>query len=146
MPCSISFRSKALRCKASVSTFFVMTSNSARCHETLGSRTWKFTLSHWCDLLMVAVLRPAAQPDSLCELPSYTASSRFVPHAHQCRSAAGQFPAIPSDNRELEIDNTNTPADLPAQALSDTAEFHSKFMEQGGSSLYPSLAWRVTRP
>jgi hypothetical protein len=50
--------------------------------------------------------------------------------------AVGQHPAIPRTNRDL--DSTF------AQAIANTAGFHFAFIEQGGSSLYPSLAQRVT--
>lgn len=53
--------------------------------------------------------------------------------------AAGQFPAIPRDDSDL------TPGDH-IQAIGNTAGFHFAFIEQGGSSLYPSLAQRVTDP
>ncbi len=49
----------------------------------------------------------------------------------------GQFPAIPRDDNDL------APADH-IQAIANTAAFHFAFIEQGGSSLYPSLAQRVT--
>ncbi len=51
--------------------------------------------------------------------------------------AAGQFPAIPRDDNDL----------MPhahIQAIANTAGFHFCFIEQGGTSLYPSLAQRVT--
>ena len=51
---------------------------------------------------------------------------------------AGQFPAIPRSNDDL----TN-PVHL--QAIANTAGFHFAMIEQGGTSLYPSLAQRVTR-
>jgi hypothetical protein len=51
---------------------------------------------------------------------------------------AGQFPAIPRD------DNDAAPDDH-IQAIANTAGFHFAFIEQGGTSLYPSLAQRVTR-
>ncbi len=51
----------------------------------------------------------------------------------------GQFPAIPRDN------NDTSPNDH-IQAIVNTAGFHFAFIEQGGSSLYPSLAQRVTNP
>ena len=50
--------------------------------------------------------------------------------------AAGQFPAIPRNDGDL------APADH-LQAIANTAGFHFAFIEQGGSSLYPSLAQRV---
>jgi len=51
--------------------------------------------------------------------------------------AAGQFPAIPRTDADL------TPPDH-LQAVANTAGFHFGFIEQGGTSLYPSLAQRVT--
>jgi len=53
--------------------------------------------------------------------------------------AAGQFPAIPRSNADL-----HPPRHL--QAIANTAGFHFGFIEQGGTSLYPSLAQRVTDP
>ena len=51
--------------------------------------------------------------------------------------AVGQHPAIPRTNKDLgSIAFT--------QAIANTAGFHFAFIEQGGSSLYPSLAQRVT--
>ncbi len=49
----------------------------------------------------------------------------------------GQFTAIPRKDADL------TPADH-IQAIANTAGFHFAFIEQGGTSLYPSLAQRVT--
>jgi hypothetical protein len=49
----------------------------------------------------------------------------------------GQFPAIPRNDGDL------TPPDH-LQAIANTAGFHFAFIEQGGTSLYPSLAQRVT--
>ena len=53
--------------------------------------------------------------------------------------SAGEFPAIPRSDRDLR------PADH-LQAIANTAGFHFAFIEQGGTSLYPSLAQRVTDP
>ena len=53
--------------------------------------------------------------------------------------STGKFPAIPRDNSDLG------PPDH-IQAIANTAGFHFGFIEQGGSSLYPSLAQRVTHP
>ncbi len=53
--------------------------------------------------------------------------------------AAGRFPAIPRSNDDL-----NQPDHL--QAIANTAGFHFCFIEQGGTSLYPQLAQRVTHP
>jgi hypothetical protein len=52
--------------------------------------------------------------------------------------AVGQHPAIPRSDDDL------TPPDH-LQAIANTAGFHFGFIEQGGTSLYPSLAQRVTR-
>jgi hypothetical protein len=49
---------------------------------------------------------------------------------------AGQFPAIPRSNDDLN-DDTHL------QAIANTAGFHFAMIEQGGTSLYPSLAQRV---
>jgi hypothetical protein len=51
--------------------------------------------------------------------------------------AKGQFPAIPRSDADL------APADH-IQAIANTAGFHFGTIEQGGTSLYPSLAQRVT--
>jgi len=48
----------------------------------------------------------------------------------------GQFPAIPRSDADL------SPGDH-IQAIANTAAFHFAFIEQGGTSLYPSLAQRV---
>ncbi len=49
----------------------------------------------------------------------------------------GKFPAIPRNDNDL------SPNDH-IQAIANTAGFHFAFIEQGGTSLYPSLAQRVT--
>ncbi len=49
----------------------------------------------------------------------------------------GQFPAIPRHNGDLAPANH-------LQAIANTAGFHFGFIEQGGSSLYPTLAQGVT--
>jgi hypothetical protein len=51
--------------------------------------------------------------------------------------SAGQFPAIPRNDGDL-----NPPDHL--QAIANTAGFHFAWVEQGGTSLYPSVAQRVT--
>jgi hypothetical protein len=51
--------------------------------------------------------------------------------------ATGEHPAIPRTNADL------APPDH-LQAIANTAGFHFAFIEQGGTSLYPSLAQRVT--
>ena len=50
--------------------------------------------------------------------------------------SAGQFPAIPRNDGDLAPANH-------LQAIANTAGFHFCFIEQGGTSLYPSLAQRV---
>jgi hypothetical protein len=52
---------------------------------------------------------------------------------------AGQFPAIPRANSDLKPDDHLT-------AIANTAGFHFATIEQGGTSLYPALAQRVTHP
>jgi len=51
----------------------------------------------------------------------------------------GQFPAIPRNDGDLAPNKH-------IQAIANTAGFHFGFIEQGGTSLYPSLAQRVTNP
>lgn len=50
---------------------------------------------------------------------------------------AGQFPAIPRTDADLKPDGH-------IQAIANTAAFHFASIEQGGTSLYPSLAQKVT--
>src|SRR6202521_1592607 len=52
---------------------------------------------------------------------------------------AGKFPAIPRTDADLAPDDH-------IQAIANTAGFHFGTIEQGGSSLYPSLAQRVKDP
>jgi hypothetical protein len=57
--------------------------------------------------------------------------------------AKGQHPAIPLNDGDLALDsNGNISNHL--QAIANTAGFHFAFIEQGGSSLYPALAPKVT--
>jgi hypothetical protein len=51
--------------------------------------------------------------------------------------AVGQHPAIPRNDDDTK-DSTHI------QAIANTAGFHFAFIEQGGTSLYPALAQRVT--
>ncbi len=53
--------------------------------------------------------------------------------------AAGKFPAIPRNDKDLHPKNH-------LQAIANTAGFHFGTIEQGGTSLYPSLAQRVSDP
>lgn len=57
-----------------------------------------------------------------------------VPSLH-----AGRHPGIPRSDADLTPKNH-------IQAIANTAAFHFGFIEQGGTSLYPSLAQRVTNP
>jgi hypothetical protein len=52
---------------------------------------------------------------------------------------AGMFPAIPRTDADLAPPNH-------LQAIANTAAFHFPSIEVGGTSLYPSLAQRVTNP
>jgi hypothetical protein len=57
--------------------------------------------------------------------------------------AKGPHPAIPLSDGDLGVDkNGNISNHL--QAIANTAGFHFAFIEQGGSSLYPALAQKVT--
>jgi len=51
----------------------------------------------------------------------------------------GKFPAIPRNDKDLEPEKH-------IQAIANTAGFHFGFIEVGGTSLYPSLAQRVSDP
>jgi Ferritin-like domain len=53
--------------------------------------------------------------------------------------AKGKFPAIPRNDKDLEPEKH-------IQAIANTAGFHFGFIEGGGTSLYPSLAQRVSDP
>jgi hypothetical protein len=71
------------------------------------------------------------------------AFDQAVPSLH-----AGQHPAIPTSDADLAGSqfNGNNPPTISnhLQAIANTAGFHFAFIEQGGSSLYPSLAQRVS--
>jgi hypothetical protein len=63
----------------------------------------------------------------------------------------GQHTAIPRSNADtkgstISADPNNNPQSITAhlQAIAFTAGFHFAFIEQGGSSLYPTLAQKVT--
>ncbi len=57
--------------------------------------------------------------------------------------AKGQHPAIPLNDGDLVLDNSGNISNH-LQAIANTAGFHFAFIEQGGSSLYPALAQKVT--
>lgn len=59
--------------------------------------------------------------------------------------AKGQHSAIPRSNADLIADpNQPSGVGIHTQAIAFTAGFHFAFIEQGGSSLYPALAQRVS--
>jgi hypothetical protein len=59
--------------------------------------------------------------------------------------AVGQHTAIPRTNADLSADpNQPGGVSIHTQAIANTAGFHFAFIEQGGSSLYPQLAQRVS--
>lgn len=57
--------------------------------------------------------------------------------------ARGQHPAIPLSDNDLVLNPDGTPSNH-LQAIANTAGFHFAFIEQGGTSLYPTLAQQVT--
>jgi Ferritin-like domain len=57
--------------------------------------------------------------------------------------AKGQHPAIPVNDGDLVVDGSGNISNH-LQAIANTAGFHFAFIEQGGSSLYPALAQKVT--
>jgi hypothetical protein len=57
--------------------------------------------------------------------------------------ASAPHPAIPLSNDDLVLNADGTPS-THLQAIASTAGFHFGFIEQGGSSLYPTLAQKVT--
>jgi len=69
--------------------------------------------------------------------PDLDPSFKFAPAVPSL--SMGQHPAIPRSDNDLTPKNH-------IQAIANTAGFHFGFIEQGGSSLYPSLAQRVSDP
>jgi hypothetical protein len=57
--------------------------------------------------------------------------------------AKGPHPAIPLSDADLGVDGSGNISNH-LQAIANTAGFHFAFIEQGGSSLYPALAQKVT--
>jgi hypothetical protein len=57
--------------------------------------------------------------------------------------AKGQHPAIPETDADLVLDSKGN-ISTHLQAIANTAGFHFGFIEQGGTSLYPTLAQKVT--
>jgi hypothetical protein len=56
----------------------------------------------------------------------------------------GKFPAIPRSDDDL-AGSTTTKISDHLQAIANTAGFHFATIEQGGNSLYPSMAQRATK-
>jgi hypothetical protein len=69
--------------------------------------------------------------------PDLDPNSRF-PQAVPSLSS-GRFPAIPRTDADLSPQGH-------IQAIANTAGFHFCFIEQGGTSLYPTLAQKVSHP
>src|SRR6266496_100606 len=104
-----------------------------------------------CRAVKLPVPRTSEGSLTSCSLPwtpvigRSTAAARrtqiLVTHSHQpfrvCKK--GKFPAIPRNDGDL------APA-KHIQAIANTAGFHFAFIEQGGTSLYPMLAQRVSHP
>jgi Ferritin-like domain len=57
--------------------------------------------------------------------------------------AKGPHPAIPVSDEDLLLDSMGNISNH-LQAIANTAGFHFAFIEQGGTSLYPALAQKVT--
>jgi hypothetical protein len=57
----------------------------------------------------------------------------------------GKFPAVPRNDGDVNP-SPSDPKGLHLQAIANTAGFHFSYIEQGGSSLYPTLAQEVTNP
>jgi hypothetical protein len=57
----------------------------------------------------------------------------------------GQHPAIPRTDADTAGSSIGNPTDH-LKAIAFTAGFHFAFIEQGGTSLYPALAQRVSNP
>jgi len=56
----------------------------------------------------------------------------------------GQFPAIPRSDADVDTTSPSATTMSHIQAIANTAAFHFAFIEQGGTSLYPALAQRVS--
>jgi hypothetical protein len=81
--------------------------------------------------------------------PDFDPNSPFVQAVPSLN--VGQHTAIPRSNADtkgstISADPNNNPQSITAhlQAIAFTAGFHFAFIEQGGSSLYPTLAPKVT--
>jgi Ferritin-like domain len=67
----------------------------------------------------------------------------FDPAVPTLSQPNGQFPAIPRDDTDTKGSKVKKPT-THLQAIANTAGFHFGFIEQGGTSLYPTLALQVT--
>src|SRR5216684_1935507 len=83
--------------------------------------------------------------------PDFDAAAKFIQATGNPDGTnslnGGRFTAIPrSDDDTAGSDPSNPPASISArlQAIAFTAGFHFAFIEQGGTSLYPTLAQKVT--
>ena len=81
--------------------------------------------------------------------PDFDAGAKFVQAVPDL--AVGQHTAIPRTDDDtagstISPDPANNPTSITAhlQAIAFTAGFHFAFIEQGGTSLYPTLAQQVT--
>jgi hypothetical protein len=81
--------------------------------------------------------------------PDFDAGAKFVQAVPDL--AVGQHTAIPRTDDDtagstISADPANNPTSITAhlQAIAFTAGFHFAFIEQGGTSLYPTLAQQVT--
>jgi Ferritin-like domain len=78
---------------------------------------------------------PKQNPD----LNGFSVFAPAVPDLLSTAKGPDGFPAIPRDNNDLTPPNH-------IQAIANTAAFHFATIEQGGTSLYPTLAQNVTHP
>jgi hypothetical protein len=67
----------------------------------------------------------------------------FQPVVPSLNQTGAAFPAIPRDDTDTKGSKNKGPSTL-LQAIANTAGFHFGFIEQGGTSLYPTLAQKVT--
>ena len=81
---------------------------------------------------MCTINRHLRFPQELANAPLSGTFAQAIPGL-----SAGKFPAIPRNDGDLAPANH-------IQAIANTAGFHFGYIEQGGSSLYPTLAQGVT--
>jgi Ferritin-like domain len=78
-------------------------------------------------------------PNHNPDLNGFSVFAPAVPDLLDKTKGPKGFPAIPRDNSDLTPPNH-------IQAIANTAAFHFATIEQGGTSLYPTLAQKVTHP